>query len=233
MKKQIVKFVIDKKLDIINHFIGLNSYKRNIDRGFQQQKNEKYEKLLKLSTVQQNEEIENNISRYYKNEIKLNSLADDINNEWINTFIKKMEDVHKNPFPHKNIRGVLSSGSRFGYKIEEEWFATNMFNNKFMAIDVATHELMHFMFHKYYWNLLKGKGLSENIMWDIKEAFTVLLNLEFDDFRFQPDHGYPPHKNLREVIEKSWNKDHDFNMALESAVKSIALTTTETTDQKA
>ena len=72
MKKQIVKFVIDKKLDIINHFIGLNSYKRNIDRGFQQQKNEKYEKLLKLSTVQQNEEIENNISRYYKNEIKLN-----------------------------------------------------------------------------------------------------------------------------------------------------------------
>mgnify|MGYP001574368929 CR=1 FL=1 len=224
MKEQIVKFVIDKKLDIVNHFIGLDSYKRNIERGFQQPKNEKYEKLLKLNKVQQNEEIENNISRYYKDERKLNSLADDINNEWIKIegdFIKKLEDIHKNPFHHKNIRGVLSSGSRFGYKVDEEWFATDMFRNKFMSIDVATHELMHFMFHGYYENTLKEKGLSENVIWDIKESFTVLLNLEFDDFRFQPDHGYPPHKNLREVIEKSWNKEHDFNTALELAIKSV------------
>ena len=226
MKRQIVKFLIDKKLDIVNHFIGLDSYKRNIDRGFQQTKNEKYEKLLKLTRAQQNNEIENSISGYYKNENKLNSLAEDINNEWVKIekdFIKKLEDVHKNPFPHKNIKGVLSSGGRFGYKIDEEWFATDMFKNKFISIDVATHELMHFMFHKYYWNLLKEKGLSENIMWDIKESFTVLLNLEFDNFRFQPDYGYPPHKNLREAIEKSWKKNQDFDIALESAVESLVL----------
>ena len=33
MEKQIVKFVVDKELDIANHFIALNSYKRNRDTG--------------------------------------------------------------------------------------------------------------------------------------------------------------------------------------------------------
>lgn len=226
MKEPIVKFAVDKKLDIVNHFIGLNSYKRNAEIGFQQSKNEKFERLLKLTPTQQNEEIESGIGRYYKNETKLNSLADDINAEWIKIeedFIKRLENVHKNPFPDKNIKGVLSSAGRFGYNQDEGWFATDMFKNKFISIDVATHELMHFMFHKYYWQICKEKGLPHNAIWDIKEAFTVLLNLEFDDLRFQPDYGYPPHKNLRAVIEKSWLENHDFNKALESAIKLLSV----------
>lgn len=225
MKKQIVKFVIDKKLDIANHFAGLSSYRRGIARGSQQTKIENYEKLLKLSESQQNEEIENRINRYYKDESKLNSLADDINNEWVKIegdFIKKLEDVYKNPFPYKNIKGILSSGVRFGYNIDEGWFATDMIRNKFISIDVATHELMHFMFYKYYANTLEEKGLSKNIIWDIGEALTVLLNLEFDNFRFQLDYEKSSHKNLREVIERSWNKSHDFNTTLEVAIEYVS-----------
>jgi hypothetical protein len=90
--------------------------------------------------------------------------------------------------------------------------------DKFSATDTATHELMHFMFHKYYDHICKDRGLDQNQMWDVKESFTVLLNLEFNRFRFQQDWGYYPHQELREVIRDSWLKNADFNKTLESAI---------------
>ncbi len=222
---QIITFVIDKNLDIANHFIAINAYKGRKERGFKQNKNEHLENLLKLSSQEKVRiEIERSIEQYYKKEEKLVSLAYDINEEWMKiekNFIHKLETVHKFVFPFTLIKGVLSSASRFGYKIDEGWFATSMFRNKFIVIDTATHELMHFMFHKYYDRVCEEKGLSKNQMWDIKESFTVLLNIEFDDFRFEPDYGYPPHVKLREIIKKSWDKDHDFNKALEEAIKHV------------
>ena len=94
-----------------------------------------------------------------------------------------------------------------------------MFGNKYQAIDTATHELSHFMFHKYYWGACQNSGLSENRIWDIKEAFTVLLNLEFNEFRFVRDEGYAQHQKLRKIIEKSWIKNRDFDKALLLAIK--------------
>lgn len=225
MDKQIVKFVIDRELDIENYFIGLSSYKRNKEQGFPQFKNDKYENLFKLGSQQEiRKEIERSIEGIYKKKDKLNILIDDLNNEWVkleNDFIKKLEEVHKNSFPFTSVKGVLSSAGRFGYRVNENWFATDMFGNKFRAIDTATHELMHFMFHKYYWQKCKEKGLAENLIWDIKEAFTVLLNLEFDEFRFQADNGYAPHAKLREIIKKSWEKDKDFDKTLESVTEFV------------
>ncbi len=222
-KNQIVTFVVDKDIDIANHFIGLNAYKRNKDRGFQQNTNSTAENLLKLNSDEERKlEIEKSIEPYYKKEEKLVSLVQDINDAWIKIekdFIHKLENVHKFPFPYASVRGVLSSASRWGYNLENGWFATSMFRNKFSAIDTATHELMHFMFHKYYDAVCKEKGLTTSQMWDVKESFTVLLNLEFDEFRFQQDDGYAPHQKLREVIKTSWQKDHDFNVALEKAIE--------------
>ena len=96
-----------------------------------------------------------------------------------------------------------------------------MFRNKYICIDVAMHELMHFMFHRYYDRICEEEGLTKNEMWDVKESFTVLLNLEFDDLRFQPDNGYPQHVKLREAIKESWQKNHDFDTALKSAIEYV------------
>jgi len=219
-------FVIDKKLDVVNHLIGLNAYKRNKERNFQQNKNETYEKYLLLNDeIKIKAEIEKSIQPIYEKKYQLDSLAEDINNAWVKiegAFIKKLEEVHKKPFVFEQIKGVLSSSFRFGYKIDQNWFATDMLRNKFAAIDTATHELMHFMFHKYYDQTCKDKGLDKNKMWDIKEAFTVLLNLEFSEFRFQPDFGYAPHKELREVIKKSWLEHEDFAIALEDGISFLS-----------
>lgn len=218
---QKILFVVDKELDIKNHFIGLNSYKKH---NFQQ-KNERIEKLLKLDSKKAiRKEIEKFIEQFYKKEDKLDSLVKDVNNEWTKiekAFFLKLEAVHKFPFPQKSVKGVLSSANRFGYHTGDRWFATDMFRNKFICIDTATHELMHFMFHKYYDKVCKQKGLSKDQMWDVKESFTVLLNIEFNDFRFQFDNGYPPHKELRETIKKSWLKNHDFDIVLSEAIEFV------------
>ena len=219
---QIVKFVIDKELDIANHFVGINAYKRNMDRGFEQRKKINVENLLKLSSQDEvRTEIEKTVEPYYGKMEKLNSLVNDINSEWVKIekdFIHKLETVHKFPFPETSIRGVLSSTDRFGYNTEGKWFAANMFGSKFICIDTATHELMHFMFHRYYDKVCQEKGLTKDQMWDVQEAFTVLLNIEFAEFRFQLDNGYAPHLKLREVIKNSWKRNRDFDKALDEVI---------------
>lgn len=226
MKKQLVKFVINKNLDIRNHLIGLETHK-NKTHSFTRRKNEKLDALLKLSKSKQKISIAKDVAKYYfpaKRKF-LDSIVTDINREWLKIekdFLTKLEKIHKKPFPYNSMRGVISSADRFGYSTNGHWFAIGMRQNKFIAIDIATHELMHFMFHKYYWKTCSDKGLSEKQIWDIKEAFTVLLNLEFSDIRFEPDYGYPEHKNIREAIEKSWKKNSDFGKTLESAIKAVA-----------
>jgi len=96
---QIVTFVVDKNLDIANHFIAINAYKRNKDRGFKQNTNITIENILKLLSQEEIViEIEKIIEKYYQKEEKLVSLANDINDEWIKIekdFIHKLETVHK------------------------------------------------------------------------------------------------------------------------------------------
>jgi hypothetical protein len=226
-QSQIITFVIDKDLDIKNHLIALKAYKRNKDRGFTQNREESSENLLKLASDEDiKTEIEKSIEPYYKRKEKLLSLTDDINKEWIKIekdVIHKLEVIHKFSFPHTSIKGVLSSANRFGYNQNESWFATNMRANKYICIDVATHELMHFMFHKYYDQVCVKKGLDKNQMWDVKEAFSVLLNVEFDQFRFQSDTGKnsPLHLMLRKVIQKSWEENHDFDKTLNDAIEYV------------
>lgn len=226
MKKQIVKFVIDKNLDIANHLIGLETYKNKV-HSRAQQTNERFDNLLKLPKSKQKTAISKDIKKYYtplKNKF-LNSVVADINKEWLKIekdFLTKLEKIHKKSFPYNSVKGVVSSANRFGYNPNQRWFAVSMFRNKFMAIDIATHELMHFMFHKYYWKICSDKELSWKQIWDIKESLTVILNLEFSNIRFEEDYGYPEHKKIRTTIEKSWKKNHNFRKAIESAIKIVA-----------
>ncbi len=223
MKKRIVSFVIDKNLDIKNHLIQLDYYKGKFSSR-KRRKNDFYDKLLKLSPKKSGVRIRENIGRFYlpnKRKI-LTSISKDVNSEWIKietVYFKRLEKIHNHLFPFSHVKAVLSTAGGFGYSTQGRWFATSMTQNKFIAIDIAMHELMHFMFHKYYWDECAKKGLTWKQIWNIKEAFTVLLNLEFSDIRFQTDYGYPEHKNIREAIKKSWKKYHDFDKALDSAIK--------------
>ncbi len=217
---QKVKFILDKKIDIQNHLNVMRNYKKRLKAGAQK-RDKRIEAFLKLSQKEQRRRIDLEISGYYKNKTLLKSLLRDINSEWLKReekFIKRLEKIHKHPFKFKGIRGVLSTGPMYGYSTKDKWFAAKMLSNKFIVLDAAMHELMHFMFHEYYWNECKKAGLAEEKIWAVKEALTVLLNVEFADMMFGFDKGYEPHKRMREAIAKAWAKDPDFDKVLKVAI---------------
>ena len=221
--KQAVRFVVDKELDVSNHIIGIWTYKNRL-HSLVPTKNERYEKLLKLSPRGQRAFISKEISWAYEPaRIKmLRSLADDMNRAWAKIekeFIRRIEKIYERPFSFGHVRGVLSSSDRFGYDIAERWFATSMFRNKYAGIETAMHELSHFMFLTYYKETCEQQGLSEKQIWDIKESFTKLLNVEFDDLRFNADRGYPEHQSVRDAIKRSWLKNHNFAKTLAAAIR--------------
>ncbi len=222
MHTPVVRFVVDRKIDVQNHLIALRAYQRMRAKDPKTPKNDALERLARLSPRKQKGEIEKQIAYLYKRAEKLESLAKDINMEWQKIegrVLRTLEKIHDgHPFPMAKVRGILSAASRFGYNKDERWFTVNVFRNKFAAIDTALHELMHFMFHTYYDKECRKLGLSPERMWDVKESFSVLVNSELGEFRFQPDAGYPSHKKMRAFIEKVWLRKRNFTETLRATV---------------
>jgi len=227
MKSPHVKFVIDQKLDIENHLIGMHSYKEKLHSGHKK-RSERYEKLLKLSVKERRNFIKKEISDFYspKNKSKLEEIKKDSQKYWDKIekeFFKRIKDVFGNPFPCNLIKGVFSTAGRFGYSIKKnnEWFAVNIDSNKFVVAGTAMHELFHFVFHFYFWKECEKYKLNWKQIWNIKEATTVLLNSNFLDLRLGPDNGYPEHKKIRNFMLKEWEKNKDFKKILDKTCKFV------------
>ena len=225
MQQTRVHFVIDKELDKKNIYIGLNSYKRRLANDFKQQKDERYESWLVLPQEEMNAEIEAYLATSYGDEHSMRELVFACNNFWASIeheYFARLERVHDNhPFVEDDIKGVLSYGDRFGYNPEGRWFAVNARKDAHAAANIAMHELMHFMFHRYYEKYCVERGLNPETVWDVKEAFTVLLNIEFGDLRSQPDKGYEPHQALRAVVEQNWQSSKNFQKTLDVAIETV------------
>lgn len=226
MKSPHIKFVIDQKLDIENHLIGVQSYKEKLHSGHKKQ-SKRYEKLLKLSVKERRNFIKKEISSFYssKNKRKLKEIKDDSQKYWDKIekeFFLRIKNVFGNPFPYNSIKGVFSTAGRFGYSTKNKWFATNINSNKFVVAEVAMHELFHFVFHFYFWKECERYKLDWKQIWSIKEATTVLLNSNFLDLRFKIDNGYPEHKKIRDFISKEWKKNKDFGKVLDKTCKFVA-----------
>jgi hypothetical protein len=78
---------------------------------------------------------------------------------------------------------------------------------------------MHLDFHNNNWEEIEkriGKEKTEKL----KEALTVLLNLEFRDLWFVKDKGKnsKEQQNLREFIKKEWLKNKNYKSLLEKCV---------------
>ena len=68
---------------------------------------------------------------------------------------------------------------------------------------------MHELWHFYTWEKFGEREmirLGMNKYNDVKEALTILLNLECSDLMNANDLGYPQHQNLRKIIADTWLK---------------------------
>jgi hypothetical protein len=136
-----------------------------------------------------------------------------------NEFFKRLERMTKKPFPFNQVTVYLTTQPRCPYNVEERWLMVCFFGNIFYAVAAIAHELMHLHFHHYYWEKVEREIGHEKAA-ELKEALTVLLNLEFRDLWFVLDKGKPGKKQqaLRKFVEAEWKKKKDFDGLIKKCV---------------
>ena len=131
-------------------------------------------------------------------------------------FFKRMNKIMKKEF-EDNVIGYLTTLGICPYDPDEPSFMFSLFYPLPMQLSICGHEIMHLYFHKFYWNDVEKK-IGKEKTGDLKEALTVLLNVEFRDLWFTRDRGYDSHKDLRKFILDEWNKEKDFEKLLDKCV---------------
>ncbi len=116
------------------------------------------------------------------------------------------------------ITSYLTITGRFPYNTKHRFFyvSTNTTNIN----STAMHELWHF----YTWEKFGEREmmrLGMNKYNDVKEALTILLNLECSDLMNANDFGYPQHQALRKVIADTWLKTKNIEDAWDAACNAI------------
>ena len=132
-------------------------------------------------------------------------------------FFKRLEKITKKPIYTNEFVAYVTTVTRCPYNEKENWFMISFFKDILNALVTAGHEIMHLQFHNTYWDEIE-KQIGKEKTADLKEALTVLLNLEFKDLWFVEDRGYDVHKELRAFIAEEWRRDKDFEILLKKCV---------------
>ncbi len=130
-------------------------------------------------------------------------------------FFNRMDTLMKNSYK-KDITGYITTLDICPYDPNEPSFMVSLYTSLQGAMVTTAHEIMHLYFHEFYWEEVEKK-IGEKTH-DLKEALTVLLNLDFLDLWFRKDRGYEIHNKLREFIVKSWKKNKDLDNLLEECI---------------
>jgi len=218
MPKVIFKF--DKEKDLWNNWATIN-----YESPWEKMHNNVTPILTDMCKGKKFEECKDKLEKFndivYKSPlIKIITVAfqeawDKINNE----YFKRLERIMKSKFPMKEVTAYLTTQYRCPYNEEEGWFMVSIYRSIFYVMATAGHELMHIHFHKTYWPRIE-KQLGKEKTADLKEALTVLLNLEFRDLWFVKDEGKDneEQRKLRQFIEQQWKKKKDFNVLMKKCV---------------
>lgn len=152
--------------------------------------------------------IENYLSA---NSVDVTQYIHEYQKEWDHVeteFQKRAQAIFNVALP--DVTAYLTVNNRNPYNINESYFYITL------PTKTATKTIMHELWHFYTWYGL-GAGEEERVgkqkYNDLKEALTVLLNIECKDllpdgFR---DEGYPQHQNLREKITEMWREENDIH----------------------
>lgn len=214
-----VNFAINKNVDFRNHLIGLDAYKKNKMTG---EFLDYYKKLSDAGEKGRRKVFSEKTKIFYDSSRKKfrDLLVKDTQEAWNlveKEYFKRLEKIHDRDFPYKKVYGFISTAYRYGYSTsgKKKWFACSS-SSPFSSVDIAMHEIMHFMFHYYFFEKWKKKfNLADSQMWAIKESFTTLLNIECGNLMFSFDRGYPDHKEIRKIIIDEWRKQKNFDKILD------------------
>lgn len=136
-------------------------------------------------------------------------------------YFHRMDRIMKHKY-QKDSTAYLTTSRYSPYDEKEGWFMFGFFYPICNALKTCGHELMHFYFHDFYWSNVE-KEIGKDKTWHLKEALTVLLNLEFRDLWFAHDDGKKAHEELRNFIAEEWKKEKDFDKLLEKCVAKLKI----------
>ncbi len=106
------------------------------------------------------------------------------------------------------VKAYLTVNSRCPYSIDNDYFFVSM------SVGSARKTAMHELWHFYTWYGLgidQEEKLGKQKYNDLKEALTVLLNVECNDLMPEgmSDSGYPQHQEIRVKILDFWAKERN------------------------
>lgn len=135
-------------------------------------------------------------------------------------FFERLEKVMNRPLATQKIIGFVTTQKMCPYHFDpkESWFMTSICRSVNSEMTGAAHEIFHFQFHAYYWDSV-AKEIGDEKTGHLKEALTVLINLDFSDLFSEVDRGYPIHFALREFITQEWKKEPSFKKLIQSCIQ--------------
>lgn len=147
-----------------------------------------------------------------KNGLDFEQYAEKYQKDWeviADEYHKRAEAVFGTSLPN-DVRAYLTVNNRCPYSIQDNMFFVSVSSTT--QKETAMHELWHF----YTWY---GLGTDQEAKLgkvkynDLKEALTVLLNVECGDLMIEgkTDKGYPQHTELRQEILNFWEKEKNIH----------------------
>lgn len=147
------------------------------------------------------------------NKIDMDNLPDFLQKNWdsiSSEYQKRAEEIFGVILP-RNVAAYLTINERCPYSIQNDmFFVSTAYPNA--AHKTAMHELWHF-YTWYKYGIEWESKLGAQKYNEVKEALTVLLNVECKDLLPEglTDKGYPQHQELRQRILELWSKDRNMD----------------------
>lgn len=213
-----VEFVFDEKKDLENFYYRCNQIPIK----------DKIPESIKRVCV--NKPL-NSVEKELKEEIK-KITDEEIINLFLITVKKAWSKINKEYFkrlgiitnkrsPSEKFKGTLIQLDTCGYDLKNYSFQFSIRTPISYVLLNTAHEIFHIYFHEYYFKEI-SKEIGEKRTSDLKEALTVLLNLEFSDLWFPfEDKGYEFHSELRKFIKKTWEKEKNFESLISKCVEHL------------
>lgn len=174
-----------------------------------------YAELIKKYGEDANEDeikffVEKQIS---DNKINKEEIIKKYQNDWdkiSDKFIKVAEKIFELSLS-EDVTAYLTVSDRCPYKIKENLFFVRI-KDPLNATRTTMHELWHF-YTWYKFGIIWENKIGKEKYNDIKEALTILLNIECKDLLPEGiiDKGYSQHEELRKKIIILWEENKDIN----------------------
>ncbi|MBS3149966.1 hypothetical protein J4455_04735 [Candidatus Woesearchaeota archaeon] len=215
-----LKFVFDKERDLKNIWETANSKYQFMD--FSKNMPKKWVEICKDKSFDEcKNELKKEVAIIHDSKL-IDYFVEGVKKSWKlieKEYFKRLEKITRKKIIAKDVTVYITTAGRCPYDGGDyEWFFVNYFSSFANVLVTCGHEIMHFNFHQFFWKDVE-KQIGKEKTSDLKEALTILLNIEFNDLWFVSDRGYEVHRELREFIAKEWVKEKDFKKLLEKCIK--------------